>query len=164
MKKVKNILGFSLLEMLVVLAVFSLLAIVSTSALLLAIRGAKKSDATARVRENVDFAVATMERQIRNASSIESCASDKIVFDDPDFASTFFSCVNIGMDDAYVASGSARLSAQEVIVTECSFSCLTDSSGNINEVDIFLSAIDRNSQGAESSGFKTNTKVILRTY
>lgn len=158
--------GYSLLEVLVVLVIFSLLAIISSTAILLAIRGARKSDASARVRENVDFTVATMERQIRNASSITSCSTNSIVFDDSTFNPASFSCVNIGQADGYVASGSAntRMTASEITITGCQFSCSDAQGTNPPAVNIDITAKDKNTTGAESASFSISTQVVLRTY
>lgn len=163
-KKLKNQKGYSLLEVLVVLVIFSLLAIVSSTAILLAIRGARKSDASARVRGNIDFAIATIERQIRNASSITSCVGDQIDFEDPDYNPATFSCQNIGAADGYVASGSARLTAEDVTVTGCQFTCVDAQGSNPPIVTIDLSARDKNTSGAESASFSISTQVVLRTY
>lgn len=156
--------GYSLLEVLVVLIIFSLLAVISSSAILLALRGARKSDASARVRESVDFTVSTIERQLRNASSITSCDTESIVFNDKDSNPASFSCMDSGTDTGYVASGSARLTADGVIITSCQFACNPEQGSNPPSVDITITAKDRNTTGAEGASFTISTQVVLRTY
>ena len=68
--------GFSLIEMLIVVAVFSILAVVATQSLSSSLRGSKKSESQVIVRENVDFALSTMERLLRNADSLNCASSD----------------------------------------------------------------------------------------
>lgn len=162
--KSKNQAGYSLLEVLVVLVIFSLLAVVSSTAILLAIRGARKSDASARVRGSLDFAIATIERQVRNASSITNCDGGQIDFEDGEYNPASFSCQNIGQADGYVASGSARLTGEDVTVTSCVFTCTTSQGSNPPSVTIDLSAKDRNTAGAEGASFNVSTQVVLRTY
>lgn len=156
--------GYSLLEVLVVLIVFSLLATISSTAILLAIRGARKSDASSRVRSNVDFAIATIERQLRNASSITSCDPDVIVFNDQDSNPTSFSCLDIGEPTGYVASASSRLTASEITITTCQFTCTEAQGANPPSINIDLEAKDKNTTGAESASFSVSTQVVLRTY
>lgn len=163
-KKAQNQSGYSLLEVLVVLVIFSLLAVISSTAILLAIRGARKSDASARVRENLDFTIATIERQVRNATSITNCGPDSVDFEDTDYNPASFSCQNIGQADGYVASGSARLTANGVTVTACSFTCTGEQGSNPPSVSVDLTAKDRNISGAEGATFSVNTRVVLRTY
>ncbi len=156
--------GFSLLEVLVVLAVFSLLAIISTTAVLLAVRGAQKSSTTGRVRENTDYTLATIERQIRNATEITTCNADTIIFKDQDSNQTSFSCINIGGVDSYVASGSAGLTATGISVTRCSFACSTAIGSGPPSVSFDITATDRNTSGPQGSTFTASTQIFLRTY
>lgn len=160
----KNQKGYSLLEVLVVLVIFSLLAVVSSTAILLAIRGARKSDASARVRGSLDFAIATIERQVRNASSVTACDGASIDFEDTEYNPASFSCQNIGQPDGYVASGSARLTAEDVTVTGCQFTCVDNQGSNPPSVTVDLSAKDKNISGAEGASFSVSTQVVLRTY
>lgn len=156
--------GFSLLEILVVLTVFSLLAIISTTTVLLSLRGTQKSAITAKVRQNIDFTVATVERQIRNANNIVACNSDQIIFTDQDSVQTSFACTNLGSPDAYVASGSARLTSADVTVTSCSFFCSGSLGSTPPSVTFNISASDKNLAGAQGSSFTTTTQIYLRSY
>ena len=70
-KAIKRIQGFSLLEILVVIAVFSILAILTTQAVLLTLKGSKKSESLTKVRGSIDYSLAIIERSIRNAEYIE---------------------------------------------------------------------------------------------
>jgi len=160
--------GFSLLEVLVVLAVFSLLAIVSTTVILLSVRGTKKSDTSSRVRQNVDHAVSIIERQVRNATSISSCPNnDPNILDyfDQDGNPTSFTCFANPVD-GYIASGSAKITADEVIVESCIIRCVPATGGSSSPpyVDVLISARDKSTTGVESSVFSAQTQIYLRTY
>lgn len=156
--------GFSLLEVLVVLGVFSILAIVSTTAVLLAVRGAQKSATTSKVRENTDFTIATIERNLRNAAEIVSCSNDSLVFKDQDSNTSTFSCVDIGEPDGYVASGSARLTGNGINVINCSFVCSGSVGSTPPSVSFDITSTDKNFTGPQGSIFQASTQIYLRTY
>ncbi|MEK7497936.1 MAG: prepilin-type N-terminal cleavage/methylation domain-containing protein [Patescibacteria group bacterium] len=159
--------GFSLLEVLVVLAVFSLLSIVSTTVILLSVRGSRKSDTSSRVRQNVDHAISTIERQMRNASSVTTCPNTNpnvLNYLDENGTPASFSCF-ANPEDGYIASGSAKITADEVIVENCSITCVPDADGSAPPyIDISITARDKNSTGVESSLFSASTQIYLRTY
>ncbi|MDO8341336.1 MAG: type II secretion system protein [Candidatus Woesebacteria bacterium] len=115
--------GFSLIEILIVISIFSVVGILSTRAILLTMRGAKKSDSQVRVRENVNYALSVIERQIRSSESVTCTASTTILnYVSLEGTSATFSCVTAGTDK-YIASGSARLTSGDIVITSCSFDC-----------------------------------------
>src|SRR3990170_3264778 len=65
--------GYSIVELLVVVTIFTFLAIIVTQAVVLTLRGSRKGESLISVRENLDYAFAVMERQLRSARSITSC-------------------------------------------------------------------------------------------
>jgi prepilin-type N-terminal cleavage/methylation domain-containing protein len=167
MKKTNNR-GVSLIEIIVVVGIFAILAIISTRAVLLSLMGSKKSTTALMVRENVNYALGVIERQLRNAESVNPCPNsepyDVLNYVDSLGQASSFSCLNIG-GEGYVASGSARLTSDEVAITACSFVCSLSSSGLPPAVTIDFSAA--NSQGSsakESSQITATTKIYLRTY
>lgn len=156
--------GYSLIEVLVVLAVFATLAIVATQALVLTLRGSSKSEITTKVRQNLDFAVSSMERQIRNAKSVNCPLSDSkfVTITDQLGADVTFSCVTNG-SDKYVASSSARLTSDNTVITNCSFSCTPETSTNPASVTISLTAEDAFVKGVSGASIDESTQVFLRT-
>jgi prepilin-type N-terminal cleavage/methylation domain-containing protein len=159
--------GMSLLEILVVIAIFAILGVIVTRSVLLSIGGSKKSESVVRVRENLNYSLAIIERQIRNANSISECPNLdtlRIDYKDQDDNPAFFSCVNTGGDDSYIASGSARLTSDTVQITRCSFSCTAASSTNPALVNVFLEAKDSNASGTQNSTVSVNTQIYLRDY
>ena len=163
MKEKRIELGISMIEILIVIAVFAILGILSTRIIFLSLQGSKKGDSQIKVRENVEYAVSVMERNLRNAEAIVSC-TDTITYLDSDNFSTTFSCVNPGIA-GLIASGSARLTSDEVSITSCSFSCTTGTSSTPPEVSINIVAADAGRQGSKEGGSITvSTKINLRTY
>lgn len=182
--------GFSLIELLVVITVFAVLGLLSTQAILLTLRGANKSESSIKVRENLDYAVAVMERQLRNAESVTSCDDNEIDYKDINNNPATFSCVigsgadssetpadsdmpdtsdtpdtqSVEPNTGYIASSSARLTSSDIIVSQCSFSCTTAENGVPPSVTIDISAHEANKKGIESAGVTLTTEISLRTY
>lgn len=159
--------GLSLIEILIVITIFSVLGIIVTRSIILTLQGSKKSENLIVVRENLDYAVGVVERQIRNANSVPVCPnldSQVINYKDQNGVDASFSCVNIGQPDAYVASGSGRLTSSEVAVTDCSFTCSPGDVTNPPYVDVSLGAKSATTTGAQGSVVTANTKIYLRNY
>ena len=161
--------GMSLLEILVVVAIFAILGIIVARAVILTIGGSKKSESLIKVRENLDYAVGVAERQIRNANSIVNCATQPqdtsvINYLDQDGIASSFSCVNIGSASGYVASGSAQLTSDAVNVTACSFTCAIGTSTNPDTVSVTLEAKDAQASGVQGADVTVATQISLRNY
>src|SRR3990167_7355017 len=117
--------GFSLIETLIVVGIFAVVGIIVAQSSLISIRNTRKSDAINRVRNNLEYVAAIMERQLRSASSVTSCTATEINYVDANNKNTFFRCGNLGSSSSYVASDSATtfLTRQEVVITNCTFAC-----------------------------------------
>jgi Tfp pilus assembly protein PilW len=147
------------------------LGILSTRAVLLSLQGAKKGDSQIKVRENLDYAVSIIERQLRNAGSIPplSCtgiASSVINYSDSNDVPASFSCVDVP-SAGYVASGSAllRLTSEEVKVITCSFTCTAGEGSIPPKVAINIQAVDAGTGGSkEGASVSISTEINLRTY
>lgn len=155
--------GLSLIEILVVITVFSILAILATRGVLLTLRGSRKSDALGSVRENVGYSMAVMERNLRNAQTIDCSSPTRIDYTDPNNTTGYFSCEDVG-SGGYISSSSARITNDQTSVTACSFSCTAATTGVPPSVDINITAEDKNAQGAEAGQITIQTRVNLRTY
>ncbi len=164
--------GFSLVEILVVMAVFAVLAVVSTQSLVLTLKGSKKSESIVHVRENLSYAVSVMERNLYNAEDIvvANCTAHSIEYED-EFGTSpdpTFNCVDIdggGGNVGYIASGSGRLTSSEIDVTACSFSCAVGIPDKVPpSVVLSFTAEDVNSSGIEGAQVSISTKILLRSY
>ena len=163
--------GFSIIELLVVVAIFAIVALMATQALIHSLRGAKKSESLARVRSDLDFALAVIERNLHNATDINppcmGAATDTVSYTDGFGSTTSFSCDDIdgsGGLIGYIASASARLTSDEVDVTSCSFVCTPGDVGVPPSVTVSVIAEDPNAIGAEGAQVTTDTKILLRIY
>ncbi len=159
--------GFSLIEVMVVLTVFSVLAIISTQAILTTLNATTRAQSATKVRGDVDFAISVIERNIHNAAAVSSCAGQQssIQYIDGYGNSTSFSCIGVGGGgDAYIASGSARLTSTNIKITDCAFSC-EDANGTVPpKVTVVISAKDARKTGLEGATMSTSTEILLRSY
>ena len=162
--------GYTLVEVMMAIGVFALLAVLVTQTLAITLRSAKKSDSDSRVRATLDYAISIMERQLRNANSITSECKQSgttlstISYIDAYGVSASFSCVNgSGEDNVYVASSSARLTTPGIIIFPCSFKCTSDNK-TPNSIDISLTGTETKATGVESSRVSVQTKIMLRNY
>ncbi len=165
--------GYSIIELLVVVAVFGILALVTTQTIVLTLRGSKKSESLITVRENLDYAFSAMERHIRSAKKIipSECTAIRLEYTDQWGKKAVFSCE--GGSNGYIASGSAllaspdRLTSDEVAV-DCTatpvFFCNFPATGTPPSVEIDVTASSADVSGAEGAQVTSSTRILLRTY
>lgn len=165
-KKNKFSAGFSLVEMLVVVSVFALIGVLTTSAVTQTLRGSKKSDSLVRVRENVNYSLAVVERQIRNAENVASCtgvATSVLTYTSIEGITSTFSCITPGAL-GYIASGSARLTSSDISITACSFVCSQVDINNPPVVRVSIMAEDATSTSSEKGSVSTDMEIVTRNY
>lgn len=167
--KPKNQDGMSLMEMLIVIGIFSVLGVLTTRAVILTVTGGKKSENLIKVRENINYSLGVIERQLRNANSITDCTNAntlRINYLDKTGRASSFSCVNLGNSTiGYVASGSARLTSDSIDITACSFTCVNPSAGSApRSIKIEMQAKDATATNAANSIVDASTEVLLRNY
>lgn len=159
----------SLIEILVVVTIFAVLGILVTQSVILTLQGSKKSESLVHVRENLNYSLSIIERQIRNAGSVTPCPNSdtKIInYFDQNGVLGLFSCVNTGSNNSYIASGSAglRLTSDTVKITACSFVCTLRNGDNPSLVTINLTLKDAAASGIQSAEVSASTQIYLRNY
>lgn len=154
--------GISIIEILVVIAIFAILGIIVTRAVILTVGGSKKSESLVKVRENLDFAASVIERQIRNADSIVNCPgvqnSTSVSYVDQSHTTSSFSC-----GGGSIASGAAQLTGSDVTAT-CSFTCRAGGSSQPDSLLIFLNGKDATATGIQNAEVTVSTQISLRNY
>ncbi|MFH1971121.1 MAG: type II secretion system protein, partial [Patescibacteria group bacterium] len=65
--------GLSLIEILVTVTVFTILGVLVTSSVFLTLRSTNKSNSTIKIRDNVNYFLSTIQRQLRGAQAIVNC-------------------------------------------------------------------------------------------
>jgi prepilin-type N-terminal cleavage/methylation domain-containing protein len=160
--------GFSLIEVLVVMFVFSILSIVVAQTLAVTLRGSRKSESQVQARENIQYAISVIDRSVRNARRLTcSGQTNTLSYIDEYGVAASFQCVSAS-GNYYIASNSARLTSDSVNVTNCvspsyAFTCIQNT-GVPDEVNIAITAIDSNVTGAEGSSVSVTKKILLRNY
>jgi prepilin-type N-terminal cleavage/methylation domain-containing protein len=166
-------LGFSLIEMLVVIAVFAVLGVIISRVVIVSMKNSSKSEAQIRVRENLAYALSVIERQLRNVKSINPCnGTDTTIISYTDYEDrqSSFSCeLNppASRQPAYIASGSAvtgRLTATDVDIVSCNFVCTPATSTTPPSVRITVSASDVKETGSTGATVSMETTIFLRSY
>lgn len=164
MKKTVNNSAFSLIEILIVITIFAVIGLLSTRSVFLTIRGSKKSDSLVRVRENVNYSLSVIERQLRNSESV-TCPNgspNTLNYISLEGTATTFSCVTGGADK-YIASGSGRLTSADISVTSCAFTC-TVGVNSPPSVKVIIEAEDTESTAVEKGRVSIQTEIVVRNY
>jgi len=164
--KIRACRGISFIEILITVAIFAVLGILIGRIVVITLRGSNKSEALVKVRENLDYAVAVMERQIRNAEMVTPCPNENVLrldYRDIKGTASYFACVTAA-NDSYVASGSSRLTSNDIFVTSCSILCQPAQDNKQPSVTINLEARDSRSQSIETAKTSATTQIFLRTY
>ncbi|QQG41392.1 MAG: type II secretion system protein [Candidatus Woesebacteria bacterium] len=166
--KIKNWEGMSLLEILIVVTLFAFLGLIVTGSIILSLQGSKKSEAQTKVSENLGYTMSIIERQIRNANSVPDCATNTdnhiLNYTDQNGDATSFSCINMSGADPYVASGSGRLTPDDVLVTACNFTCAPGTAANPPTVSVFLEMQSAAGTGSQTTAISSSTQIQLRSY
>jgi len=170
MKEKEN--GFTLIEMLVVIGVFSILSLMVVSIITFSIRGTRKSEVTNDLRSKLSETLEVMGRQLRNAQEITSICDGSsqlgMEYKDQDDNPAFFNC-NLG--DNEIASGSGTIVSpietyylikSGVDLLNCSIICSQSEIGIPVEITINIKARDSGNQWPESALVDLETKVVLR--
>lgn len=157
--------GYSLIEILVVLTIFALLATMATQTVLLTIRSSRKSEASIKARENLDSAVSVIERQLRNAKSVDTTTSTvtRLNYIDNAGTASYFECTNLSTT-GYIASGSATINLTGGVIDlgTCNFTYTPASNGISASVSINLAGTEINNTGIEAGNASVQTKIFLR--
>jgi prepilin-type N-terminal cleavage/methylation domain-containing protein len=165
--------GFSLIEIMVVIGIFAVIAIIATRSTALSLTGAKKSESTVRVRENLEYATSVMERRIRNATKLVSCGSGQsITYEDESKTAHTFTCASIpsscsvttGRGYIYLDNVTNRMTSDEINVCGCSFTCTPAVFGVPASVTIRLTGQVDTAVGLEKSQSTVSTQVFTRVY
>jgi len=166
--------GFTLVEMLAVMAITGVVGTLMFQTLSSTLRGANKSDSIATIQQNGNFALSQMTRMIRYSISLESpdtcysgptpspVVSTSITVRNGDNNTTTFSCDTAS---GVLASNSASmLNNSAVAVTACSFSCFQANPYDSPTMTISFTLNKKNSNNLVENNSPTTfqTSVILR--
>jgi len=161
--------GFTFIEVIIVIAMITVLSTVSINILITVLRGSLKSQVTKEVKQSGDYAINVMTRMIRNATSIEDCAGNSIHIRNPDAFETVFNC------GTQISSASASInptpvpelltsSDLDIVPGTCLITCDLTKDPPIVTIDFSLSKNTSSFRAEEQIRIDFHTKVALRSY
>lgn len=169
---IKNQSGFSLIEILIVIVMFSILAIVATQTTISSLTNSRKSDSSTEVRQNLEYAASVVERNVRNASvittpcSVAGTVTSNIGYLDKSGATGSFLCQSMA-GGSYLAQDNAntRLTSTNIVLTTCQFTC-TSSGRPQDPPEIRLDIVGQRvtTDAVIRSPVSISTVIYLRTY
>ena len=158
--------GFSLIEILIVIAIFSVIALVITQTLFTTLKGASKQDGSAVIKQEGNYVIAAMERAIHNSTSITTCTAQRLDYRDADARAGAFICDTTA---GTVASGSAApviITSTRVNLTACSFICSPVvppyKSVDVNMTFQVRETVSGTLRPEEKARVQLRTKILLR--
>ena len=171
--------GFTLVELLAVLAIFVTIGIFVSSIIVSTLRGNNKTNALAIVQSNGTYALTSMVRLIRTARALQTpvacgtianpVSASSLAIKDIDGNTTTLSCTTNG-STKYLASNSATLTDPNLVKwSSCQFTCGRNSGSDypVIGIDFSLKYISPGSgnfveQTASSSAVRFQSSVIMR--
>lgn len=156
----KNIVrGFTLIEVLVVLGIFAVLSILTTESVLLTLRSARRAESSIRVRDDLNYRLQIVQRQLQSASKITCTSSTRIDYLDYTGLASYFLCTGSGIPATFtMASGSASLDNTFVSLTDCSFTCLPTNTSP-SSVGVSLTGFYKQNTGVETISQTVTTRI-----
>ena len=161
----KKELGFSLIEILIVMGTVAVIGGIVVSILFSVFRGSSKASTLITLRQNGNFAMSQVSRQIRNARALVTPATcvtpqsglSQITITGDDGLPTTFVCSGGGL--ASQSAHPATLLDTNNVTASCNFSC-SQSSGNIAPIITFSLTVSQRSgvtaqENQASLDFKT---------
>ena len=163
-KKINKIRAYSLIEILMVIGIFSVFLIVVTQSIVLTLRGSKKSESVVNVKEELEYTASSIERNLASARTITCTANPhEIQYVSRYGTQAAYSWLEVGGADPRIASSSGattyRLTSNKISITYCSFTCSAESGGVGVVVDVTGSS--RGVSGVEGASYSTSRKIFL---
>jgi type II secretory pathway pseudopilin PulG len=160
--------AYSLVEILIVIGIFAIFLMIVTQSVVLTLRGSKKSESVVNVKEELEYASNSIERNLSSARTVTCTGNPQEI----QYVSRYgtqgtYSCLDIGGSDPRIASSSAsttgtdtyRITSSKISITSCTFSCVAESGGTSIVFNISGSA--RGIGDAEGATYSTSKKVFL---
>lgn len=156
--------GFTLVEMVVSIGIFSVVIIMGTLMMVSTIRASKKASAVALVRNEGTSALNIMTSYIRYASAATCTSTSSITITPSNGGQIIFNCGTVDNVNYYIASNSARLTSGNVNVSSCSIFPNCEPNTSVTSIDIYFSLTKTGTslpiEQTASSDF--GTTVVLR--
>ncbi|GEM_PF-6188710 len=155
--------SFTLIELVVVIGLFALLATMTTAMLAATLQGAKKAAAVGLVKNEGSYVINLMTQMLKFSPNITVCGANSVTFvPGAGGGSATMSCVTAGTDK-YIASGSARLTSDKVAWTACAIACVPNDPLTAKRIDVSFDLQRANAAfAAEKATAHFETQITLR--
>lgn len=154
--------GFSLFELIIVMGIFTVVAIIATQIVTNSLSGTKKTESITTVKEDITFAMESMEREIRNAKSLDCSSSNGqiLYYDDVDSVTHYFQCTN---GEIVKDATSNKLTGSNVDI-DCNISVFTSCTETPSQtISITVTGTRADVEGALGAKETVSTKVFVRS-
>ena len=163
--------GYSLIELMIVTAIFAILALLISGVVIQSVRNTQKSESLSNVRNEVNNVILVMERHLRNSDHMEPITNG-IQYIDPEGIEARFICLDLVDDVGKVASQSPDpdwddsfdLTSTKVDVNSCSFIITSGEYDVPDKVDVRIEAEAAGVMGVEGGSIVVETILNLRNY
>lgn len=158
MGKIKNS-GFTLIEVITVSGIMALFSITLISVFMASFRGGTKSQLIQQIRQDGDYALTSMSREIKKATKIDNCGADlQLTLVDGSAIRYWQSADRIASDSSYLTGTVGK-------AENLSFSCYVGQIGNqIVTISFTLTAGGVASQAQEKLNQEFATSVSTREH
>jgi len=148
--------AFSLIEVLVVVAIFSVISVLVGRSLVSSLTGSRKVDNAVLLRENLNYALTIFDREIKPAKSIDNCTIDSLTYSDFENTQKIFACPAIV--PTYVSLDGERLTSDDIQITDCQFICTNDTA------TLILTGQTIGTKDSEDTNITVSTVAKIRSY
>lgn len=165
--------GFTLVELLLAIAIFSVIGTVSLSILFMTLRAGKKSDLLIVLKQNGNAAMSQVVKNIRYAKSLDiptSCVTPVTVSQITltsiaDNGSTEFACTSTA-PNTIASNGASLIDTSVAVVTDCSFTCTQPTQNDPPTINFIFKLSSRNATGLveTQASIPFQTSVTMRNY
>ncbi len=174
--------GYSIIELLVVIGVFAVLAVIASQSVNLSLRSSKKSNSIVLVKQELDNSAGNIERLLQTANTVfigKDCTTDHTATPSVGFRNSLgrrgdIACIDsypnnfIGSSDPRIASSSGetvnyiqRLTSNKIQITSCQFICYNQNSQTY--VDFSIRANAKGVTGVEGAVVESSRKILIRS-
>lgn len=146
----KNFLGFSLIEILVVIAILGAISVIATRFLFTTLSGSQKSEVTKEVRQNGEYVLSVIQTLVLGAKKITCPTTSEVDITDLWDQVSKIICVPNTSSGGVISSNSAALTGTNVTVTQCTFTCI-ENTGKATKLEVDFTISTPQSSGARAS-------------
>jgi prepilin-type N-terminal cleavage/methylation domain-containing protein len=157
--------GFTLVEMLTVIAIFVVIGGVVTSILVTSFRTSSKTDIVAAVQNSGNYALSQMAKTIRDARGLvspfpctPSVVAQSITIITPDNQQIIYSCTS----STIASNGASLLDTNQVALQTCSFTCMQESDSDLPVMKINFS-LQQKSSSTFAEKIASQSAVVFQT-